>query len=33
MHRDAQAITVDDMIETMGISIRRTASPPPFALR
>ena len=24
---------IGDMIETMGISIRRTASPPPFALR
>ena len=33
MHRDAQAITVDDMIEAMGISVRRTASPPPFELR
>jgi hypothetical protein len=33
MHRDAQAITIDDMIETMGISVRRTTSPPPFELR
>jgi UDP-N-acetylglucosamine transferase subunit ALG13 len=33
MHRDAQSITVDDMIETLGLSVRRTASPPPFRLR
>ncbi len=33
MHRDAQAITVDDMVDALGISIRRTASPPPFELR
>ncbi|MGH3844711.1 MAG: glycosyltransferase [Pseudonocardiaceae bacterium] len=33
MHRDAQSITVDDMVEALGMSIRRTASPPPFALR
>jgi UDP-N-acetylglucosamine transferase subunit ALG13 len=33
MHRDAQAITIEDMIETLDISVRRTASPPPFALR
>ena len=33
MHRDAQAITVDDMLETLGISVRRTPSPPPFELR
>jgi UDP-N-acetylglucosamine transferase subunit ALG13 len=33
MHRDAQAITVDDMLETLGISVRRAPSPPPFELR
>jgi UDP-N-acetylglucosamine transferase subunit ALG13 len=33
MHRDAQAITVDDMIEVLGMSVRRNASPPPFELR
>jgi UDP-N-acetylglucosamine transferase subunit ALG13 len=33
MHRDAQSITVDDMIETLGISVHRIASPPPFELR
>ncbi|MGH3694102.1 MAG: glycosyltransferase [Pseudonocardiaceae bacterium] len=33
MHRDAQAITVEDMVDALGISIRRTASPPPFELR
>ncbi|MGH3887003.1 MAG: glycosyltransferase [Pseudonocardiaceae bacterium] len=33
MHRDAQSISTDDMIETLGISVRRTASPPPFELR
>ncbi|MGH3709145.1 MAG: glycosyltransferase, partial [Pseudonocardiaceae bacterium] len=33
MHRDAQSITIDDMVETLGISVRRTASPPPFTLR
>lgn len=32
MHRDAQSITIDDMIETLGRSVQRTA-PPPFALR
>jgi UDP-N-acetylglucosamine--N-acetylmuramyl-(pentapeptide) pyrophosphoryl-undecaprenol N-acetylglucosamine transferase len=32
-HRDAQGITVDDMVATLGISVRRTASPPPFELR
>ncbi|HET9258414.1 MAG TPA: glycosyltransferase [Pseudonocardiaceae bacterium] len=32
MHRDAQSITVDDMVKTLGISVRRTASPPPLAL-
>jgi UDP-N-acetylglucosamine transferase subunit ALG13 len=33
MHRDAQSITVDDMVEALGITVRRTASPPPFELR
>lgn len=33
MHRDAQSITVDDMVEALGISVRRTASPPPFDLQ
>jgi UDP-N-acetylglucosamine transferase subunit ALG13 len=33
MHRDAQAITVDDMVHALGMSVRRTASPPPFELR
>ncbi|HEX4102582.1 MAG TPA: glycosyltransferase [Pseudonocardiaceae bacterium] len=33
MHRDAQEITIADMIETLDISVRRTASPPPFELR
>jgi UDP-N-acetylglucosamine--N-acetylmuramyl-(pentapeptide) pyrophosphoryl-undecaprenol N-acetylglucosamine transferase len=33
MNRDAQSITIDDMVETLGISVQRTASPPPFALR
>lgn len=32
-HRDAQSITIDDMLETMSISVRRTASPPPLELR
>ncbi|MBV9161758.1 MAG: glycosyltransferase family 28 [Pseudonocardiales bacterium] len=32
-HRDAQSITIDDMMETLSISVRRTASPPPFELR
>ncbi|MGH3855459.1 MAG: glycosyltransferase [Pseudonocardiaceae bacterium] len=32
-HRDAQSITIDDMIEAMGISVRRATSPPPFELR
>jgi UDP-N-acetylglucosamine--N-acetylmuramyl-(pentapeptide) pyrophosphoryl-undecaprenol N-acetylglucosamine transferase len=32
MHRDAQAITVEDMLEVLGMSVRRSASPPPFAL-
>ncbi|MGH3831541.1 MAG: glycosyltransferase [Pseudonocardiaceae bacterium] len=31
--RDAQSITIDDMIEAMGISVRRATSPPPFELR
>ncbi|MGH3990722.1 MAG: glycosyltransferase, partial [Pseudonocardiaceae bacterium] len=33
MHRDASSITVNDMINTLQTSIRRTASPPPFELR
>ena len=33
MHRDAPSVTVDDMIETLGISVRRTATPPSFELR
>ncbi|MGH4009585.1 MAG: glycosyltransferase, partial [Pseudonocardiaceae bacterium] len=33
MHRDADSITIEDMVETLGISVRRTASPPPFELR
>ncbi|MGH3827008.1 MAG: glycosyltransferase [Pseudonocardiaceae bacterium] len=32
-HRDAQSITIDDMIEAMGISVRRATAPPPFELR
>jgi UDP-N-acetylglucosamine--N-acetylmuramyl-(pentapeptide) pyrophosphoryl-undecaprenol N-acetylglucosamine transferase len=32
-HRDAQDITIEDMVATLGISVRRTASPPPFELR
>jgi UDP-N-acetylglucosamine transferase subunit ALG13 len=33
LHRDAQSITIDDMVETLGISVQRAASPPPFELR
>lgn len=33
MHRDAQAITVEDMLEVLGMSVQRAESPPPFALR
>jgi UDP-N-acetylglucosamine--N-acetylmuramyl-(pentapeptide) pyrophosphoryl-undecaprenol N-acetylglucosamine transferase len=33
MCRDAQSITVDDIIEALGVAVRRTASPPPFELR
>jgi UDP-N-acetylglucosamine--N-acetylmuramyl-(pentapeptide) pyrophosphoryl-undecaprenol N-acetylglucosamine transferase len=33
MHRDAQSITVSDMVEALGLSVRRTKSPPPFELR
>jgi UDP-N-acetylglucosamine transferase subunit ALG13 len=33
MHRDAQSITPDDIIEALGISVQRTAAPPPIALR
>jgi UDP-N-acetylglucosamine--N-acetylmuramyl-(pentapeptide) pyrophosphoryl-undecaprenol N-acetylglucosamine transferase len=32
MHRDAQAITVEDMLEVLGMSVQRAESPPPFAL-
>jgi UDP-N-acetylglucosamine--N-acetylmuramyl-(pentapeptide) pyrophosphoryl-undecaprenol N-acetylglucosamine transferase len=32
-NRDAQSITIDDMLATLGISVRRTASPPPLELR
>jgi UDP-N-acetylglucosamine transferase subunit ALG13 len=32
MHRDAQSITVDDMVEALGMSVQRTASPPVFEL-
>lgn len=31
--RDAQSITVADMVDALGIAVRRTASPPPFDLR
>ncbi|HKR49839.1 MAG TPA: glycosyltransferase [Pseudonocardiaceae bacterium] len=33
VHRDADSITIDDMLTTLATSIRRTASPPPFELR
>jgi UDP-N-acetylglucosamine--N-acetylmuramyl-(pentapeptide) pyrophosphoryl-undecaprenol N-acetylglucosamine transferase len=33
LHRDPDSITTTDMLTTMEISIRRTASPPPFELR
>jgi UDP-N-acetylglucosamine transferase subunit ALG13 len=33
MQRDAQAITVDDMVEALGVAVGRAASPPPFELR
>ncbi len=33
MHRDADSITINDMLTTLKTSIRRTASPPPFELR
>jgi UDP-N-acetylglucosamine--N-acetylmuramyl-(pentapeptide) pyrophosphoryl-undecaprenol N-acetylglucosamine transferase len=32
-HRDAQSITIDDMLASLDISVRRAASPPPFELR
>ena len=32
-HRDAQSITIDDMMATLGIAVRRTSSPPPLELR
>ena len=32
MYRDAQAITVEDMLEVLGMSVQRAESPPPFAL-
>ncbi|HEY6422108.1 MAG TPA: glycosyltransferase family 28, partial [Pseudonocardiaceae bacterium] len=33
MHRDADAITIDDMLSSLSKSVRRAASPPPFELR
>jgi len=33
MHRDAQAITIDDMVEVLGMSVRRSPSPAPFRLQ
>jgi UDP-N-acetylglucosamine--N-acetylmuramyl-(pentapeptide) pyrophosphoryl-undecaprenol N-acetylglucosamine transferase len=33
LHRDPQSITVGDMVETLGISVRRMESPPPLELR
>ncbi|MGQ0717212.1 MAG: glycosyltransferase, partial [Pseudonocardiales bacterium] len=33
MHRDADSITINDMLTTLKTSIRRTESPPPFELR
>jgi UDP-N-acetylglucosamine--N-acetylmuramyl-(pentapeptide) pyrophosphoryl-undecaprenol N-acetylglucosamine transferase len=33
MHRDAQSITTADMLEVLGYSVRRVASPPPITLR
>ncbi|MGH3935794.1 MAG: glycosyltransferase [Pseudonocardiaceae bacterium] len=33
LHRDPDAITTTDMLQTLTISIRRAASPPPFELR
>jgi len=33
LHRDPDAITINDMLTTLQTSIRRTASPPPFELR
>ncbi len=32
MHRDAQSITVDDMVEALGVAVRCTAKPPSFEL-
>jgi UDP-N-acetylglucosamine--N-acetylmuramyl-(pentapeptide) pyrophosphoryl-undecaprenol N-acetylglucosamine transferase len=32
MYRDAQSITVDDMVEILSLAVRRTASPPLFEL-
>ncbi len=32
-HRDAQSITIDDMLASLDISVQRNASPPPFELR
>jgi UDP-N-acetylglucosamine--N-acetylmuramyl-(pentapeptide) pyrophosphoryl-undecaprenol N-acetylglucosamine transferase len=33
LHRDAQSITVEDMVQVLGISVRCAASPPAFELR
>jgi UDP-N-acetylglucosamine--N-acetylmuramyl-(pentapeptide) pyrophosphoryl-undecaprenol N-acetylglucosamine transferase len=33
MYRDAQSITVDDMVEALGMAVRCTAMPPLFELR
>jgi UDP-N-acetylglucosamine--N-acetylmuramyl-(pentapeptide) pyrophosphoryl-undecaprenol N-acetylglucosamine transferase len=33
VYRDAGSITVDDLLETLCISIQRPASPPPFTLQ
>ncbi|MDQ4011529.1 MAG: glycosyltransferase family 28 [Actinomycetota bacterium] len=33
LHRDPDSITVNDMLQILQTSIRRTASPPPFELR
>ncbi|MGH3778923.1 MAG: glycosyltransferase, partial [Pseudonocardiaceae bacterium] len=33
MHRDADSITVNDMLTTLQTSIRRTSTPPPYLLR
>ncbi|MGH4010846.1 MAG: glycosyltransferase, partial [Pseudonocardiaceae bacterium] len=33
MHRDADSITINDMLITLKTSIRRTSAPPPYLLR